>query len=74
MVMLNGFCIAQGRVAYVPQQAWIRNATFKNNIIFGDTSNTSNDEFYEKVIDACALRADLEMLPGGDRVEIGEKV
>ena len=28
---------------------------------------------YEKVIDACALRPDLEMLPAGDQTEIGEK-
>lgn len=29
---------------------------------------------YNKVIDACALRADFQMLPAGDDTEIGEKV
>ena len=29
---------------------------------------------YERVIDSCALGPDLEILPGGDQTEIGEKV
>jgi ATP-binding cassette subfamily C (CFTR/MRP) protein 1 len=29
---------------------------------------------YDRVIDACALRPDLEVLPAGDNTEIGEKV
>jgi len=29
---------------------------------------------YDAVIKACALKADLDMLPGGDMTEIGEKV
>ena len=29
---------------------------------------------YNQVVDVCALRPDLEMLPGGDETEIGEKV
>lgn len=28
---------------------------------------------YQKVIEACALKPDIEMLPGGDQTEIGEK-
>lgn len=28
---------------------------------------------YDKVIEACALKPDFEMLPGGDQTEIGEK-
>ncbi|ORX70654.1 hypothetical protein DL89DRAFT_278020 [Linderina pennispora] len=59
-----------GTVAYVPQQAWIMNATLKENVLFG---HKYEPEFYEKVIDACALRPDLDMLPGGDLTEIGEK-
>lgn len=59
-----------GSVAYVSQQAWIQNATLKDNILFGQPLNT---ELYEKVIEACALKPDLEILPGGDMTEIGEK-
>ena len=29
---------------------------------------------YESVLEACALKPDLEVLPGGDMTEIGEKV
>lgn len=35
---------------------------------------TLSDRVYNKVIDACALRADFQMLPAGDDTEIGEKV
>lgn len=58
-------------MAYVPQQAWIQNTSLKENILFGQPSN---DRIYNKVIDACALRADFQMLPAGDDTEIGEKV
>jgi len=39
--------------------------------LFGQTFN---DGAYKKVIDACALKADFQMLPAGDDTEIGEKV
>ena len=54
----------------MPQQAWMQNATVKDNILFGKVYNKSK---YETVIDACALRTDLDILPGGDATEIGEK-
>ncbi|CAO1343275.1 unnamed protein product [Diamesa hyperborea] len=59
-----------GRVAFVPQQAWIQNATLLDNIIFG---RPFNKELYNKVLEACALTPDIAMLPGGDQTEIGEK-
>ena len=58
-------------MAYVAQQAWIQNATLKDNILFG---RTFDQEKYDAVIEACALKPDLDMLPGGDMTEIGEKV
>ena len=61
----------QGSVAYVPQQAWIQNATLRNNILFGKSFKECK---YNKVIEACALKPDLEILSGGDQTEIGEKV
>jgi len=33
-----------------------------------------NDRAYNKVINACALKTDLQMLPAGDDTEIGEKI
>ena len=58
-------------MAYVPQQAWMQNATVQDNILFGKAQNTV---LYNSVIDSCALGPDLEVLPGGDQTEIGEKV
>ncbi|KAI9724519.1 MAG: hypothetical protein M1812_000587 [Candelaria pacifica] len=56
--------------ALCPQYAWIQNATVKENILFG---KEYDEEYYNKVIDACALRPDLDMLPNGDLTEIGER-
>lgn len=64
-------CDHQGSVAYVPQQAWIQNATLRDNILFG---RPYEKEKYNRVLDACALTPDLAVLPGGDQTEIGEKV
>ncbi|KAI9501994.1 P-loop containing nucleoside triphosphate hydrolase protein [Coemansia spiralis] len=70
MIKSAGSVEIQGSVAYVPQQAWIMNATLRDNILFG---HKYDEEFYNRVINACALRPDLEMLPSGDMTEIGEK-
>lgn len=56
--------------AFCPQYAWIQNATVKENILFGREYDRN---WYEAVIDACALRPDIEMLPAGDLTEIGER-
>ena len=58
-------------MAYVPQEAWIRNASIKDNILFG---RAYNEAFYEKIVSACALGQDLITFPAGDMTEIGEKV
>ncbi|KAJ2820688.1 hypothetical protein IWW50_004958, partial [Coemansia erecta] len=70
MIKCDGSVRIRGNIAYMPQQAWIMNATLRDNILFG---NRFDQEFYNQVIDACALRQDLDMLPGGDMTEIGEK-
>ncbi|KAJ2357758.1 hypothetical protein H4S02_012479, partial [Coemansia sp. RSA 2611] len=65
-----GEVVVHGQVAYVPQQPWIMNATLRSNILFG---LKYDEAFYNRVVDACALRPDLEMLTAGDMTEIGEK-
>ncbi|KAJ1998330.1 hypothetical protein GGI04_005049, partial [Coemansia thaxteri] len=70
MVKSAGKVAIRGSVAYVPQQAWIMNATLRDNILFG---HRFDQALYDRVLDACALRPDLDMLPGGDMTEIGEK-
>ncbi|XP_010186516.1 PREDICTED: canalicular multispecific organic anion transporter 2 [Mesitornis unicolor] len=70
MEKLEGEVAVKGSVAYVPQQAWIQNATLKDNILFGQAPN---EQKYQNALEACALKTDLEVLPGGDQTEIGEK-
>ncbi|XP_071797864.1 multidrug resistance-associated protein 1-like [Asterias amurensis] len=70
MEKLKGSVAVQGTVAYIPQQAWIQNATLRDNITFGQPLD---DAKYHRVIEACALAPDLDILPGGDLTEIGEK-
>ncbi|KAF0309902.1 Canalicular multispecific organic anion transporter 2 [Amphibalanus amphitrite] len=70
MEKLTGRVNVKGSVAYVAQEAWIQNATLKENILFG---RTLDEELYNRCVDACALRSDFDMLPAGDGTEIGEK-
>ncbi|CAL8264121.1 unnamed protein product [Lota lota] len=67
---IEGTVAVKGSVAYVPQQAWIQNATLKDNIIFGQEWK---ETWYHRVVEACALLPDLDILPAGDDTEIGEK-
>ncbi|XP_025062209.1 multidrug resistance-associated protein 1 isoform X4 [Alligator sinensis] len=70
MEKIEGYVAVKGSIAYVPQQAWIQNATLKGNIIFGRETKESH---YKRVVEACALLPDIEILPTGDGTEIGEK-
>ncbi|XP_014664888.1 PREDICTED: multidrug resistance-associated protein 1-like [Priapulus caudatus] len=70
MEKLIGKVNIKGTIAYAAQQAWIQNATLKQNIIFNKPYDARK---YDRVIEACALKPDFEILPDGDRTEIGEK-
>ncbi|XP_009884912.1 PREDICTED: multidrug resistance-associated protein 6-like [Charadrius vociferus] len=66
----DGCVTMKGTVAYVPQQAWIQNASVEDNILFG---KEMDETWFNRVIDACALQPDLECFPAGRKSEIGEK-
>ncbi|XP_035982452.1 canalicular multispecific organic anion transporter 1 [Fundulus heteroclitus] len=66
----KGFINIQGSLAFVPQQAWIQNATLRDNILFG---SPFEDRRFQDVVEACALGPDLKLLSAGDLTEIGEK-
>ncbi|RDY13192.1 ABC transporter C family member 2, partial [Mucuna pruriens] len=68
--LLDGNATIRGTVAYVPQISWIYNATVRENILFGSKFEY---EQYQKVIDMTALQHDLNLLPGRDFTEIGER-
>ncbi|XP_065588705.1 ATP-binding cassette sub-family C member 6 isoform X1 [Cyrtonyx montezumae] len=67
---MDGCMTMKGTVAYVPQQAWIQNASVEDNILFG---KEMDDTWFSSVVDACALQPDLESFPAGQKSEIGEK-
>jgi ABC-type multidrug transport system fused ATPase/permease subunit len=66
----EGQVTIRGDVAYFSQTSWILSATVKDNIVFG---HRFDPVFYDKVLDACALRSDLAVLPQGHITEVGEK-
>lgn len=70
MDKISGRVNRHGKIAYVSQQAWIQNCSLQDNILFGKPMQKA---LYDRVIVACALKPDLEMLPAGDQTEIGEK-
>uniref|UniRef100_A0A452UFR3 Multidrug resistance-associated protein 1-like n=1 Tax=Ursus maritimus TaxID=29073 RepID=A0A452UFR3_URSMA len=70
MEKLTGVVQRKGSVAYVAQQAWIQNCILQENVLFG---SIMQKQFYERVLEACALLPDLEQLPNGDQTEIGER-
>ncbi|KAL6061689.1 Canalicular multispecific organic anion transporter 1 [Balamuthia mandrillaris] len=67
---VKGHIAVCGTIAYVSQQAWIRNATLRDNILFGQPMD---EDRYQQTLQACALLPDLAMLPAGDQTEIGER-
>jgi ATP-binding cassette subfamily C (CFTR/MRP) protein 1 len=70
MHVVEGTRTVRGRVAYTPQQAWIINATVRNNIIM----NNKYDAYrYDEVVRSVDLHVDFPALPNGDLTEIGEK-
>ncbi|KAG0166831.1 hypothetical protein DFQ30_006735 [Apophysomyces sp. BC1015] len=69
-VKVEGDVTLRGSVAYVPQQPWVMNATLRDNIVFGHRWDA---DFYDKVLEACSLKSDIQILSGGDQTEIGER-
>ncbi|KAH9922615.1 uncharacterized protein B0H18DRAFT_1120791 [Fomitopsis serialis] len=59
-----------GGIAYAAQESWVQNETIKDNILFGAPYN---EERYQKVIEQCALKRDLELFAAGDQTEVGER-
>uniref|UniRef100_A0A672RNH9 ATP-binding cassette sub-family C member 5 n=1 Tax=Sinocyclocheilus grahami TaxID=75366 RepID=A0A672RNH9_SINGR len=70
MTLLEGNVAVNGDFAYVAQQAWILNASFRDNILFG---KEMEEERYQAILSACCLRPDLAILPNADLTEIGER-
>ncbi|KPM09730.1 ABC transporter-like protein 15 [Sarcoptes scabiei] len=70
MEKLSGKVDIRGRIAYVPQEAWILNDTIRENILLNKKYDAKK---YKKVLEACSLEVDLTMFAAGDMTEVGEK-
>ncbi|ESN96341.1 hypothetical protein HELRODRAFT_67771, partial [Helobdella robusta] len=70
LILAYGQIQMKGRLGYVPQQAWIMNASLRDNILLGEAYD---EEKFNEVVNACALAEDILQLPAGDLTQIGEK-
>lgn len=66
---LNSFGL-RSSISYAAQSPWLEHLSIRDNILFGQPFEI--DRYWE-VIEACALRTDLELLEDGDWTEIGER-
>uniref|UniRef100_A0A803PH73 ABC-type xenobiotic transporter n=1 Tax=Cannabis sativa TaxID=3483 RepID=A0A803PH73_CANSA len=65
----SGFKV-HGSKAFVPQSAWIQTGTIRENVLFG---KKMDKDYYERVLEACALDRDIKMWAGGDLTVVGER-
>ncbi|KAM3551242.1 hypothetical protein MY1884_007815 [Beauveria asiatica] len=56
--------------AYCPQTSWIFRGTTRDNIV---GLSTWDEPRYKSVVQACCLSADFDILPNGDRTEVGTR-
>lgn len=57
-------------LSFAAQTPWLRHQSIKENILFG---SPFDEERYRAVVEACALKPDLEVLEDGDETEIGAR-
>ncbi|CAA7016301.1 unnamed protein product [Microthlaspi erraticum] len=67
---ISGSLKVCGTKAYVAQSPWIQSGKIEDNILFGKPMER---ERYERVLEACSLKKDLEILSFGDQTVIGER-
>lgn len=70
MELTYGTVALKGLPAYGAQQAWIMNATIRDNITFGLPYEPTK---YKRIVTACCLLPDFEILQSGDFTEVGER-
>ncbi|XP_026788988.1 multidrug resistance-associated protein 4 isoform X5 [Pangasianodon hypophthalmus] len=66
----KGIVKVTGNLTYASQQPWVYPGTIRSNILFGKELQPQR---YEKVLKACALKKDMELLPEGDLTVIGDR-
>ncbi|XP_066435021.1 ATP-binding cassette sub-family C member 5-like isoform X2 [Eleutherodactylus coqui] len=66
LTLLEGTMSVTGSIAYAAQQAWIFNASMRENILFEEEYD---EEKYRSTLEACCLYPDIQSLPDGDLTE-----
>ncbi|XP_017568412.1 multidrug resistance-associated protein 4 isoform X1 [Pygocentrus nattereri] len=66
----KGVIKVKGELTYASQQPWVFPGTIRSNILFGKELELHK---YERVLKACALKRDMELLPEGDLTVIGDR-
>ncbi|XP_060724517.1 multidrug resistance-associated protein 4 isoform X3 [Tachysurus vachellii] len=66
----KGVVRVTGNLSYASQQPWVYPGTIRSNVLFGKELQLQK---YEKVLNACALKKDMELLPEGDLTVIGDR-
>ena len=70
MTKESGNVSYSGKLAFIPQEAWIRNGSVRDNVIF---SLPYEKEKYKKVLSMTGLDSDIKQLKNGSKTLIGEK-
>ncbi|ODN79695.1 hypothetical protein L202_03623 [Cryptococcus amylolentus CBS 6039] len=73
MKRTEGEVVFGGSVSYVPQHAWVQSGSVRDNITFSCSPEDVDSTRIEDVVEACALRRDVEMWPQGILTQIGER-
>ena len=66
----NGTIQYEGTLVFVPQLAWVFSGTIRENILFGEPYDEAR---YTTIIDACALKEDIQQFPDCDQTIVGER-
>ena len=59
-----------GTLAYVTQVPWVFSGTIKENVLFNEPYDP---EWYSTVVEACALKKDIDLFPNKDDTLVGQR-
>uniref|UniRef100_A0A1A9WTQ7 Multidrug resistance-associated protein lethal(2)03659 n=1 Tax=Glossina brevipalpis TaxID=37001 RepID=A0A1A9WTQ7_9MUSC len=66
----SGEVLVNGKISYCSQEAWVFEGTIRDNVVFVEDFN---ERRYKRVLRACDLERDLELMPRGDLTVVGER-
>lgn len=69
VIQSSGDIVCSGTIAYVSQTAWVFSGTLRENVLFGEPYD---EKKYTDVIEACALKEDVNRFSNGDLSFVGE--